>query len=223
MEGNRYFQKALADFTKEAANGGAIRHLADLGYTVKEIAGQLDFPSSYEKVRLAVWGHLIDSGAILRREPGSCAEWEKAAYIKEYDRFGKPTFRRVVERREASVPVSWNEKIFSALRGAEAERLLAVLKEELDENGREDSYMSCDFGLTAEREPAGYETMLGFLERREREYVSGLPWEARRVYHRLKEPMEAVLTQLCLAGQYRGECYFLKTGCRIKIGEAAPL
>ena len=34
MSENRYFQKALSDFTYDAASGGAIRHLTDTGYTV---------------------------------------------------------------------------------------------------------------------------------------------------------------------------------------------
>ena len=55
MQEHSYFQKALADFTQEAASGGAIRHLADMGYTVKQIMERLDFPTPYERVQKAVW------------------------------------------------------------------------------------------------------------------------------------------------------------------------
>lgn len=95
MGENRYFQKALADFVHEAAYGGAVRHLADRGYTAKQITDRLDFPAPYEKVRQAVWEHLADTGVILLEEPGSGRQKEKASYVKEYDRHGKPTFRRV--------------------------------------------------------------------------------------------------------------------------------
>ena len=71
MGENRYFQKALADFVHEAAYGGAVRHLADRGYTAKQITDRLDFPAPYEKVRQAVWEHLADTGVILLEEPGS--------------------------------------------------------------------------------------------------------------------------------------------------------
>ena len=33
----KYLKKALSDFTFDVASGGAIRHLADRGYTVQEI------------------------------------------------------------------------------------------------------------------------------------------------------------------------------------------
>lgn len=32
-----YFQNGLSNFTHEVASGGAIRHLAEPGYTVKQI------------------------------------------------------------------------------------------------------------------------------------------------------------------------------------------
>ena len=48
MSEQDFFKSALADFTFEAASGGAIRHLADLGYTVKQITEQLSFPTPCE-------------------------------------------------------------------------------------------------------------------------------------------------------------------------------
>ena len=74
MEENRYFQDALARFTHEAANGGAIRHLTDMGYTVEQIRDKLDFPAPYERVQQAVWQRLEDTGVILREEPGKGKE-----------------------------------------------------------------------------------------------------------------------------------------------------
>lgn len=49
MAEQEYFKSALSDFTYEAASGGAIRHLADLGYTVKQISGQLSFPTPLDR------------------------------------------------------------------------------------------------------------------------------------------------------------------------------
>ena len=50
MAENDYFREALSGFTFEAAGGGAIRHLADLGCTVDEIETQLLYPISHNKV-----------------------------------------------------------------------------------------------------------------------------------------------------------------------------
>lgn len=221
-EENRYFQEALANFTQEAANGGAIRHLADLGYTVKQITERLDFPAPYEKVRQAVWEHLIAAGVILREEPGSGGHKEEAVYVKEYDRYGKATFRRVVKRDEELASVCWRTGSFSVGQEAEAKRLLDTLRAKLEENGEESSYASCDFGLTARADLPGYESLLQALDGRTREYVSGLPWERQRVYHRLNARMMAVLGALCGKGLYHGECFFLKTGDRIRIERTDP-
>ena len=95
MQENSYFQKALADFTQEAASGGAIRHLADLGYTAEEIQRELAFPTPIPRIRRVVWEHLLDTGVVLREVPGTGAVREKVAYVREYDQYGKPSFRRV--------------------------------------------------------------------------------------------------------------------------------
>ena len=87
MQENSYFQKALADFTQEAASGGAIRHLADLGYTVEEIRKELAFPTSLSRIRRMVWERLLDTGVILREAPGTGAVREKVAYDREYDKY----------------------------------------------------------------------------------------------------------------------------------------
>ena len=71
MSEKKYFKNALSDFTFEAASGAAIRHLADLGYTVKQITERLTYPTSYERVQKVVWEHLVNTGVLLLKEPGS--------------------------------------------------------------------------------------------------------------------------------------------------------
>ncbi|MCI9336960.1 MAG: hypothetical protein HFH93_05370 [Lachnospiraceae bacterium] len=219
MGENQYFQKALADFVRDAAYGGAVRHLTEKGYTVRQIVEQLDFPAPYEKVRCAVWEHLLDTGVILQKEPGSAGRREKATYVKEYDRHGKPTFRRLSGSCEEPEPVCWTEEFPEMEEDAWAEGLPLPLESKLAENGEAYSYASCDFGRIAAKNPVQYEKMLCALGG-ERDYVEGLPWERCRVYHRLDFHMREILVSLALAGQYQGELFFLKTGNRVKIGEA---
>ena len=90
------FDKALSAFTKDFANGGAVRHLADSGLTVKEIQRKLDYPMSESSVGEMVWKHFVNSGVILTEEPGS-APAEKVSYVRELDEFGRASFRRVSE------------------------------------------------------------------------------------------------------------------------------
>lgn len=213
-----FFQKALTNFTHEAASGGAIRHLADRGYTVEQIAGMLDFPVPYREVQQAVWEHFVKKGVILLEEPGSVSRKEKAVYVREYDKFGKPSFRRVMEAETPRYGLveSWT-KLQIDYRDIPGERLSALLLGEKEENGEEASYLSWDFGAAAKTSPETYRTMLLSLPERQRPYISGLPWEARRVYHRLDDRMAEILLCLCKAGQYQGECYFLKTQKMIRL------
>ena len=54
-----YFKGALTNFSQDAANGGAIRHLWNRGYSIREIMGQLDFPANYERVQNVVWSFQV--------------------------------------------------------------------------------------------------------------------------------------------------------------------
>ena len=89
------FNKALSNFINDAAAGGAVRHLADLGYSISEISDRLDYPISKEKIVGYIWEHFINIGKICLDEPKQ--SHEKASFIKEQDSFGRISFRRVTE------------------------------------------------------------------------------------------------------------------------------
>lgn len=251
MEEQRFFRDALEDFTYEAACGGAIRHLTDLGYTVRQIADRLDFPIPYERVRRAVWERLVDTEVILLEEPGSRRRRKGAVYVREYDRYGRASFRQVAAEdakagedgwpgdakggRERSAPengseggagdggvdrgerpagdgaAGWRERCVCPEIGPSAKELALALHKGIRVNGRESSYVSCDFGLTALRAKEEYGRMLEILEDRQREYLTGLLWAEKRVYHRLDSRMTEILLRLYGAGCWSGTCYFLKT------------
>ena len=229
MQEYGYFQKALADFTHEAASGGAIRHLTDMGYTVKQIAALLDFPTPYERVQKGVWERLLETRVIVTEEPGSGGRQReehylqerrgsanKAKYVREYDQYGKASFRRVEEVQEEEAVICWKEYHWEA--GVyRLEELSARLREKRQKNGENRSYMSCEFGVVSWREPEAFQAMLEVLQERQREYLIGLPWERRRVYHRLDSRMMEILLSLYEKGMYQGECLFMETKDRIMI------
>lgn len=99
-----YFRKALSDFVYDMASGGAIRHLADLGYTVRQIQERLDFPTPYERIQKTVWKHLKDTGVIFPEGAEQGKTGEKVDYVREYDSYGRASFRRVVVQEAASKP-----------------------------------------------------------------------------------------------------------------------
>lgn len=210
MRDNSYFQKALADFTHEAASGGAIRHLTDVGYTVAQIRKELDFPTPYEKVRREVWERLLGSGVILTEEPGAARQEETVSYIREYDKYGKAAFRRVT-KTEQKEKVIYRRRQEIGKAEFTSEGLCVLLRDKTEQNGEDSSYMACDFGRIAAGDLGVYQKMLAVLGESDREYVEGLPWERRIVYHRLTPRMLGILMKLYGAGLYCGSCYFLKT------------
>lgn len=122
-----YFQNALSDFTFDVACGGAIRHLTDMGGTVRQIQERLDFPVPLERVRNAVWKRLTDTGVISSEglEQGK----ERADYVREYDSYGRVSFRRVAAAETCAKPQGRRIVCcFGALRYREPERYRKALE-----------------------------------------------------------------------------------------------
>ncbi len=214
MAENEYFKKALADFTFDAASGGAIRHLADLGYTVKQIAKKLDFAVPEEKVGQAVWDHLVERQQILLEEPGSGAPKEQAVFVEERGKFGKKSFRRVVFGNDGPGRIHWVKKRVDVGCSEEMMRFLAG---KCLENGRDTAYMACDFGIWEHGGPKQNPEWTNVLEERQKEYVTGLPWIKKRVYHRLDRRMEEIAGRLVWTEEFEGVFYFGRLGEQAEI------
>lgn len=214
MAEESYFKNALAGFTFEVASGGAIRHLSDRGYTVNQIMKMLDFPTPYDRVQQTVWDHLRETGGILFDEPGNGQAREQYEYVTEYDQYGRKSFRRVTAGGKEDGPVCWREHVYEEIADG---KLSDYLAGKWRDNGAEYAYASCDFGLRMKREPEKYERMLRRLEEPERDYIRGLPWERRMVWHRLDERMQRIIVRLYACGEYCGTCCFLKTGEKVRL------
>lgn len=207
MQQNNYFSSALSDFTYDAASGGAIRHLTDLGYTAKQISEKLTYPTPYERVRETVWKQLTDTGKVLTEEPGSGKVGKKAEYTMERDRYGRTSFR-LTAAREDSAMIRLRESSYSVHR----EGSLAVwLAGKCEKNGEDSSYISCEFGIWIRKEPERFREAMQVLHERQQEYVTGLAWENKVCYHRLDQRMREITVKLYESGLYQGTCYFLKT------------
>lgn len=169
------FRQALSDFSFDVASGGAIRHLTDLGYTVKQIQGRLDYPTPLARIQEAVWKRLVDTGVILLEEPQRQGSREKAEFIREYDSYGRASFRRVTEQNSCQ----------------EAAGL----------------YLACEFGMLQSGDGERYRRVLAALSGRQAEYIDGLPWPRRRVWHRADGRMLEIERRLHDAGLDRGICW----------------
>lgn len=209
-----FFRNALSDFTFETASGGAIRHLADLGYTVKQISEKLTYPTPYERVRSAVWHQLLDTKVVLTQEPGSGKEQGKAEYTMERDKYGRTTFRLAPSGGENAAVIPWKERTYSREKDGAPAVYFANL---CGQNGENGIYISCDFGLWSRHEPEKLSAALAILNERQREYITGLPWENQVCYHRMDMRMREITVKLYEAGCYEGTCYCLKTAEKVRI------
>lgn len=172
-----YFFDALNRFVFEEAGGAAIRHLADRGYTARQIADTISFPLPYEKVREAFTAHLLEKGVLLREKTTEHVKREKTEYVREYDRYGKPSFRRVTVSRER--------------------------EQEEPEKRR---YIACPFGGEDAKE------LLVLLDKRQREYIEGICWTKKTMYHLLDERMSGIAKRLSENGKDMGEIYVCGAG-----------
>lgn len=211
MEEQEYFKQALSGFTYEAACGGAIRHLADLGYSVRQIMEQLSYPVPYERVQKTVWEHYIDRGVLLLEEPGKRKIQEKAEYVKEYNQYGKASFRRVVIEEGNTEEIAFKERRFDPEEnGAFGKFFLEKCKE-----NKENAYVLLDLKKGREggkdRNDLFLES-LQILDVRQRDYMQGLFGERKkRVYHRLNPMMQEIIIRLYESDKYHGICYFIRT------------
>ena len=92
---NSTFNQALSNFVHDFASGGAIRHLADAGLTVTEIAERLSFPTPKNKVAQEVWKYYLEIGKVRLETAGETTR--KVTYVKEQNAYGRVSMRQVVE------------------------------------------------------------------------------------------------------------------------------
>jgi len=238
MDRPGYFQTALSNFATEVACGGAVRHLADIGYTLNQICDRLDYPAPRSKVQRIMMEHLYERRILLREEPSMEIFAGQTRFVQEQNAYGRRSLRRVRDdfnsqntmtnasdltllpgqQKEAYLKdILWKEVVYERGRNG---KLTELLHRKCAENSEENSYMSCAFSFLnydqnsqnlRKEKPDVRETGIGCLNNRQREYLLGIRWEEPVVYHRLNQRMREILVKLYEAGSYEGACFFLKT------------
>ena len=95
MDETNYFQNALSSFVTEAACGGAVRHLTDIGYTLDQIVDRLDYPAPRAKVQRIMMAYLYESRVLLLEEPSADLFAPKEQFVQEQDSYGRRSFRKI--------------------------------------------------------------------------------------------------------------------------------
>ena len=191
-ERQKFFEEALSDFVHDVASGGAVRHLVDLGYSVEQIMQSLSYPTPRHRVQQTVYRYMLESGLLVRRLPTEVSGM-------------------VCAFRTVRISIQDREKIYR------------YLYEKIKENGEDHCYISCPFGVwqrqngeSREKEKNGDGDWLWkeltCLNKREQDYITGIPWENAVMYHRLNSRMREIGRKLILQPVSGCRFYFLKTG-----------
>lgn len=238
MDTPGYFQTALSNFVTDAACGGAVRHLVDIGYTLNQICDRLDYPAPRSKVQRIMMEHLYEQRILLREEPSMKIFAERAQFIQEQGAYGRRTLRKVgndynsqnkltnvsnlttlsQQKKAAQLQdILWKEAVYERRRDG---KLTELLHRKCEENGENNCYMSCSFTFLSNDsnsqtlqngKKSDGEVVLSCLNSRQREYLSGIRWEQPVLFHRLDQRMREILVKLYEADSYDGACFFLKT------------
>lgn len=148
-------------------------------------------------------------------------------YVLEYDSYGKPSYRRKSPVSDTATPsgsgvegAGWKETVYGLPDGSPGQppsgrqrgaggspgRGAALSVYLINRSRRKETpaYFSCDFGIPDSLAARG----ILLLNGKQQEYLEGIPWPCRRVYHRLDVRMREILCSLYEQGYYEGICFF---------------
>ena len=213
MSEEKYFEKALSDMKDSFAGKDGIKHLAELGYSVRQIQASLDFPFPLDKIGRVLWDHYRSEEIILQKAPGSGAGSVKVHYIKQTDAYGKQSFIKV-QGDDKAESLSYKKviyhdghDIFSPVDRNE-KRKVKMFLEENSTCGPD--YVSFDFGRLKTRNGAEWRSLLSSLSADDRDYLEVMPWESSLtgVYHLIDDRVIRILEALEGTGYLPGVFYF---------------
>ena len=214
MSEGKHFEKALSDMKDSFAGKGGVKHLAELGYSVRQIQDSLDFPFPLEKIGRILWDYYKSEEIILLKAPGSGSGTVKSTYVKQTDGYGKQSFIKVPGEQEQVSDRSYKKEvykdghdIFTPVNHNE-KRLVKKFVESNSVGGPD--YVSLDFGRLKTRNGQEWRRVLSSLTSDDRDYLEAMPWESSitGVYHKIDERMIRILEGLEGTGYLPGVFYF---------------
>jgi hypothetical protein len=195
-----FFQDALSNFTHDAASGGAIAHLAELGYTPQEIKEMLDFPTPYERVQESYWKYLLENQIIVENSSELGRRKERVRFVTDHDSYGRTSFRKVVEQEKGENLVT-DTAAFQKITYTPG--IYGAFPSFLNGYCTKEAYVSCDFGLRNYEFPDA-------LTEKQRQYMEGVPWKRKVVWHLLNQRMKEILAVLQEQSSYHGSILLLQ-------------
>lgn len=192
---NEYFNQALSNVVFESACGGAVRHYVKLGYSVCKIMDELDFPAPYERVKNLYTDCLLEEKILLVNEPWETQK-EKPVFVKEQDRYGHISFRKV-NNKQKHLQADWNSHV---LQTADREIYKKKLEEFMDSGT---VYVRCFFTKSGVVD----EDLNKYLSLEQMTCLFDINWLKGIRYYRLDGRMMEIL--LAIPADYKKEVNFL--------------
>lgn len=151
--------------------------------------------------------HLIDAGytaAQIMRELDYPTPFEKIQHT--VTRYLKETGILLEE-----LPVTPTNLHTIQLNDMPQDELFSLLAQQVASNGEENSYVSCSFGFACKQASSKTVQALSMLTTREQDYLNGIEWEKKIMYHRLNRRMLEIGVQIAMWVD-ETSFYFLKNG-----------
>ncbi|MGN0153740.1 MAG: hypothetical protein ACI4A3_04775 [Lachnospiraceae bacterium] len=171
----------------------------------------------YFEEALADFVHDVASGGAIRHlvESGYSVDqiMKRLDYPTPRERVEKTVYRYMTESgmllSELSADEETMQKYF--LNNSQRAVIRRTLEERIEKNGEENCYMLCPFGKIINKDRDTLDKMLSDLTTRERDYILGVPWKEKVMYHRLNSRMLEIGVLLAANPEYEYLFYFLRS------------
>ena len=179
-----FFGKAMGNFMHEMSGAGAIRHMVDQGYSIRQIMERLDYPTPQHRVEETALKHMLKQGILLESLPNR----ESLSGVRPEQ--GKRT-EPATEAGETMINMGYRRTMIC--RPYDRKQLSEAIYSRRERDGEASSYVLLPLGkLKKDREA------LSCLSGREWDYLCGLPWKGGTVYHRLTGRMYGIAMELAM-------------------------
>ena len=214
-----YFEEALHHFIKDFNYGGAIDHLTEKGYSLRQIRDRIGGHLSDSFLREQMMQSYLKHDRLLLEEPGS-RKREKLSMVRETGPYGRVSFRQVREViEESTLPL--------ALRSYHPQkdgRLAHFLLRKTEENNSaqilspsEQRKLSGGSYLSLQISSRRLEDWSDCLDRNQLDYLEGFRELSGSCYLRIDSRVAEIAEGLYEAEAYQGHAYFLDLGQKWEI------
>lgn len=134
------------------------------------------------------------------------------SYPVPRDRVEKAVYRHLTESRILlrKLPEEDENLRIKVWQGEKSPHFGERLLQAVMEYGEENSYLECPFGTWKKKDEKQMMQMLACLTNRERDYVLGIRWEEKMMYHRLNDRMREIAMKLVKNTEQEWRFYFMR-------------